>query len=185
MLFMGEEYAARTPFLYFCDFGPELAAAVAAGRREEFGRFAAFANEAARLRIPDPNGLEAFAASKLDDAERALPAHAEALQQTRAVLAVRRNELAPRFGDGTRLVQWSLEGDALRLVWSLGKGRNGTTIPSFLHLIANFGAADALVTWPPGRIIHMLPATQEAAHDALLPLAPGGVCASIEEAPDA
>ena len=55
MLFMGEEFAARTPFLYFCDFGPELADAVPQGRREEFGRFAAFADEAARERIPDPN----------------------------------------------------------------------------------------------------------------------------------
>ena len=36
MLFMGEEFAASTPFLFFCDFGPELAAAVAAGRRREF-----------------------------------------------------------------------------------------------------------------------------------------------------
>lgn len=186
MLFMGEEYAARTPFLYFCDFGPELAAAVAAGRREEFGRFAAFANEAARLQIPDPNGMEAFARSKLDDDDdRALPVHAEALTHTRALLAVRRNELAPRFGDGTRLVQWSLEGDALRLVWSLGKGRSGNTNPAFLHLVANFGSVDALVTWPPGRIIHMLPAMQEAANDALLPLVPGGVCASIEELRDA
>lgn len=51
MLFMGEEYAAATPFPYFCDFGPELAAAVSQGRRDEFGRFAAFADEAARAAI--------------------------------------------------------------------------------------------------------------------------------------
>ncbi|MEO7640126.1 MAG: malto-oligosyltrehalose trehalohydrolase, partial [Ramlibacter sp.] len=37
MFFMGEEYAASTPFLYFCDFGPELAQAVSKGRLEEFG----------------------------------------------------------------------------------------------------------------------------------------------------
>ncbi|UCE32609.1 MAG: malto-oligosyltrehalose trehalohydrolase, partial [Burkholderiales bacterium] len=42
MMFMGEEYAASTPFQFFCDFGPELAEAVSRGRREEVGRFAAF-----------------------------------------------------------------------------------------------------------------------------------------------
>lgn len=50
MLFMGEEFAASTPFQYFCDFEPELARAVSQGRREEFGRFAAFASaDAQRL----------------------------------------------------------------------------------------------------------------------------------------
>ena len=31
MLFMGEEFAASTPFLFFCDFGPELALSVSNG----------------------------------------------------------------------------------------------------------------------------------------------------------
>ncbi len=46
MLFMGEEWGASTPFLFFCDFGPELAAAVSKGRREEFSRFDAFRDPA-------------------------------------------------------------------------------------------------------------------------------------------
>ena len=39
MLFMGEEFGAQTPFLFFCDFEKGLAEAVAAGRRNEFARF--------------------------------------------------------------------------------------------------------------------------------------------------
>ena len=54
MLFMGEEFAASTPFLFFCDFGGELAQAVSSGRRREFERFAAFADEAVRARFPIP-----------------------------------------------------------------------------------------------------------------------------------
>ena len=54
MLFMGEEFAASTPFLYFCDFGPELAAAVAAGRRREFQRFAAFTDDGRDRTHPRP-----------------------------------------------------------------------------------------------------------------------------------
>ena len=42
MLFMGEEWHSASPFLFFCDFGAELGAAVAGGRRQEFARFQAF-----------------------------------------------------------------------------------------------------------------------------------------------
>ena len=64
MLFMGEEIAASTPFLFFCDFGPELAKAVTEGRRREFARFEKFASGA--LTVPDPNDPDTFERSKLD-----------------------------------------------------------------------------------------------------------------------
>ncbi|RYG63013.1 4-alpha-glucanotransferase, partial [bacterium] len=48
MLFMGEEWATRRPFLYFCDFEEPLASAVRDGRRREFAHFSAFQDEAAR-----------------------------------------------------------------------------------------------------------------------------------------
>jgi malto-oligosyltrehalose trehalohydrolase len=66
LLFMGEEHAAPVPFLYFCDFGPDLARAVTAGRRQEFARFDRFADPAARSAIPDPNDPRTFQRSKLD-----------------------------------------------------------------------------------------------------------------------
>src|SRR5581483_4126157 len=55
LLFMGEEIGATTPFLFFCDFGPELAAQVTKGRRAEFVRFEQFSSPEAQSRIPDPN----------------------------------------------------------------------------------------------------------------------------------
>src|SRR6185312_9212984 len=63
LLFMGEEFAATTPFLFFCDLGPDLAESVTRGRREEFARFARFGGPTV---IPDPNAEAAFRASKLD-----------------------------------------------------------------------------------------------------------------------
>ncbi len=66
LLFMGEEFAAGTPFLFFCDFEAGLAKAVTDGRRAEFARFAQFRDPAIRARIPDPNAEETFLASKLD-----------------------------------------------------------------------------------------------------------------------
>jgi len=186
MLFMGEEYAASTPFQYFCDFGPELAAAVTAGRREEFGGFDAFAGGGAELQIPDPNSEATFAASKLDESERVLPDHAKVLQQVRALLQLRQVELVPRFGEDTRIHQWSCEGDALRMVWQLGEVRDGdATSPAFLHVVANLGTGEAEVAWPPGRVIHMMGATAGVTDGTTLSLPSGALCAALEEAQDA
>ena len=69
LLFMGEEFGADTPFLFFCDFEKDLAAAVTSGRRNEFARFARFSDPAERERIPDPGAAETFAASRLDWSE--------------------------------------------------------------------------------------------------------------------
>ena len=56
LLFMGEEDASRTPFLFFTDHQAELAEAVREGRRNEFANFPAFADPS-RGRIPDPRAM--------------------------------------------------------------------------------------------------------------------------------
>jgi maltooligosyltrehalose trehalohydrolase len=67
LLFMGEEYGARTPFLFFTDhIDPSIADATREGRRREFARFAAFAGED----VPDPQDPATFELSKLDRSER-------------------------------------------------------------------------------------------------------------------
>src|SRR3546814_15112617 len=52
---MGEEWGSRTPFLYFTDHKAGLASKLAAGRRQEFAHFSAFADPEARACIHDPN----------------------------------------------------------------------------------------------------------------------------------
>ena len=67
MLFMGQEWSARTPFLYFCDFTDEsLAQSVREGRREEFSHFPEFSSPEKREAIPDPSSLKTFNLSCLD-----------------------------------------------------------------------------------------------------------------------
>jgi malto-oligosyltrehalose trehalohydrolase len=95
LLFMGEEFAAATPFLFFCDFGPELAQAVTEGRRREFARFARFGDPAAQAKIPDPNAAATFAASRLDWASLARAPHERFLALYRELLALRRACGAP------------------------------------------------------------------------------------------
>jgi 1,4-alpha-glucan branching enzyme len=95
MLFMGEEWNASTPFLFFCDFEPELAALVTEGRRGEFAGFAEFADPEKRERIPDPVAPETFERSKLNWAEIAEPGHAEWFAYYARLLAIRNAEIAP------------------------------------------------------------------------------------------
>src|SRR5205085_7397763 len=77
LVFMGEEFAASSPFRFFCDFAPDLAAAVRNGRRREFSSFARFRDPAAREAIPDPGAEAEFSFSKLEWGETALEGHAE------------------------------------------------------------------------------------------------------------
>ena len=132
MLFMGEEYAASTPFLYFCDFADGLARSVREARRAEFARFATFADACARERIPDPNDPATQAASRLDWSERARAPHRERLELVRRLLALRRERLVPRLA-GTAPGRTELVGTTLRAHWTLGDG-------SLLSIALDFGA---------------------------------------------
>jgi 1,4-alpha-glucan branching enzyme len=95
MLFMGEEWNARQPFQFFCDFTGDLAEAVRHGRREEFKRFPEFADPERRERIPDPLAAETFAASKLHWEDRGLPECAGTLRWYQRILATRRACIVP------------------------------------------------------------------------------------------
>ncbi len=63
LLFMGEEWGATEPFLYFTDHDEYLAQAVYDGRRNEFKEFLQFAgsgNSEIHTEIPDPNAIKTF-----------------------------------------------------------------------------------------------------------------------------
>jgi malto-oligosyltrehalose trehalohydrolase len=86
MLFMGEEWAASTPWQYFTDhIDPELARAVADGRRAEFG-----AHGWGPAEVPDPQDEATFLRSKLDWSEPGEPEHAGILAWYTELIALRR-----------------------------------------------------------------------------------------------
>ena len=92
LVFMGEEWGCRQPFLFFCDFEGELGEAVRKGRREEFARFASFKGS-----IPDPLAESTFKQSVLDWAKR----DAVWLAHYKKLLQLRARAIAPRkFGPG-------------------------------------------------------------------------------------
>jgi maltooligosyltrehalose trehalohydrolase len=100
LLWMGQEWAATTPFLYFTDLPEELGRQVTEGRRKEFSHFSAFRDPATREKIPDPQARDTFERSKLDWAERESGPGAGMLSLYRALLRLRRAE--PALRDGSR-----------------------------------------------------------------------------------
>jgi maltooligosyltrehalose trehalohydrolase len=96
LVFMGQEWAASSPFLYFTDHHAGLGRLVTEGRRAEFSHFAAFADPATHARIPDPQADATFAASRLVWDERLAPPHAGVLDLYRTLLRLRREEIALR-----------------------------------------------------------------------------------------
>ena len=132
LLFMGEEWGETRPFAFFTDFHGELADAVREGRRREFRRFPAFADEAMRDRIPDPNAQTTFAASRLDWDRLASSEGSARHALLRHLLEIRRTEIVPRLGgmqgySGRAEVS---EAGSFAVTWRLGDG-------SRLTLLAN------------------------------------------------
>jgi len=154
MLFMGEEFAAATPFQFFCDFGDALRHAVTQGRRREFGKFARFADPAARAAIPDPNQVDTFLASRLDWASLKEESHTAWLAYYQELLRLRRDVIVPRLrGMDGRAAQFEVLAPAgLRVQWRLGDG-------STLHLLANFSSEPLSAIAPAGERVFATPST--------------------------
>ena len=92
LLFMGQEWAASNPFLFFTDHDPELGARVTEGRRAAFHFFAAFSDLTMREKIPDPQDKRTFSMSKLNWSERQTMPHARVYSLYRKWLWLRRND---------------------------------------------------------------------------------------------
>jgi maltooligosyltrehalose trehalohydrolase len=92
VLFMGQEWAASTPFLFFSDHDAELGEAISRGRREEFKHFDAFSDPASRAKIPDPQAVDTFERCRLRWDERREPEHARVLDVYRELLTLRKTD---------------------------------------------------------------------------------------------
>jgi maltooligosyltrehalose trehalohydrolase len=94
MIFMGEEWAASTPWQYFTDFpDAELGKAVSEGRRSEFAEHGWNAED-----VPDPQDPATRDRSVLRWSERDQDGHARMLAWYRDLIALRRR--TPRLTDG-------------------------------------------------------------------------------------
>jgi maltooligosyltrehalose trehalohydrolase len=150
LLFMGEEFGATTPFLFFCDFSRDLAEKVRHGRRQEFRNFAQFHTPDGQSRIPDPNDRATFLESKLDWNCLDRGARAEWLRTYRTLLSVRQRKIVPVLRDivpGAARYH-TLGPSGVFASWEFARG--GT-----LELFANFGRDPVLGPGKPqGHLIY-------------------------------
>ncbi|MFF0316217.1 malto-oligosyltrehalose trehalohydrolase [Micromonospora sp. NPDC005252] len=131
MLFMGEEWAASTPWQFFTSHPePELATAVALGRRREFA-----SHGWAEGDVPDPQDPETFVRSRLDWAELDKPEHREMLAFYQRLIGLRRSvadlsdprmhEVSVQHGDQFLLMR---RGETLVVANFAGRGQ-GVSLP--------------------------------------------------------
>lgn len=132
MLWMGEEWSASAPFLFFVDFAPdeELNKAVREGRRREFKSFAAFADDTSV--IPDPTEEKTFLDSKIDWGEAEREPHRGVWADTRNLLQIRHQTVVPLTKSGFLGAKatiptpgvidctWRFESGTLRFVANVG-----------------------------------------------------------------
>ncbi|MGE5651322.1 MAG: malto-oligosyltrehalose trehalohydrolase [Bacillota bacterium] len=138
LLFMGEEYGATQPFLYFTShLGPELADAVRSGRRQEFARFSAFSDPARRELIPDPNAERTFLDSiPKPDAEVALAWR----DWIKSLLEIRRTHIVPRLHGARALGAEVIGRSAVKARWRMADGKA-------LMVAINLGAAPVPISY--------------------------------------
>jgi maltooligosyltrehalose trehalohydrolase len=129
LLFMGQEDASRTPFLFFTDHPAELAKAVRDGRRKEFAAFAGFSDPAQSERLPDPNDGATFLASiPVADPERS----AQRFALIQRLLAIRRHKIVPGLDAARALDAQAIGSAAVAARWQMGGG--------ILSILVNLGA---------------------------------------------
>ncbi|MEU8217713.1 malto-oligosyltrehalose trehalohydrolase [Micromonospora taraxaci] len=131
MLFMGEEWAASTPWQFFTSHPePELASAVRTGRRREFASHGWPEGD-----VPDPQDPETFTRSRLDWAELDKPEHASMLSFYQRLIGLRRSvsdlsdprmhAVSVQHGDQFLLMR---RGDTLVVANFAGRGQ-GVSLP--------------------------------------------------------
>ncbi|MES1179370.1 MAG: alpha-amylase family glycosyl hydrolase [Myxococcales bacterium] len=164
LLFMGQEIATDTPFLYFADHAGALGDSVTKGRQEEFAHFEAFRN-ADPKDIPDPQAEASFLRSKVrhdvEGAEAVWDFH-------RRALMLRRQDPVLR---GKQEVSAGVEGTVL---WVLARGAAGGRL-----LLLNIGGPVVLQRAGAHAMVgaQLLLSTKPILHDGAGLDLPGECCA--------
>nr|WP_306839936.1 malto-oligosyltrehalose trehalohydrolase [Neorhizobium huautlense] len=164
MLFMGEEWGAREPFPYFCDFDEELNEKVKNGRREELSRLPGFDADD----LLDPTARSTFNMSKLDWSQLESGDAAEMLGFYKSLLNLRQTRIVPLLkGVGGGGASFRHDGRLTLVGWTLAAGGR-------LQLLANLSDEHAALPAPlTGERFFLLGSANEST------VAPWSVCASI------
>lgn len=133
LLFMGEEWGAKSPFYFFCDFNEELAKAVRVGRREEFAKFPEFSNPEIRETIPDPSLEKTFLDSKLNWDDLKGENHKQMFEFYKKLLSIRKEKIVQIINKVTKRSFEIYNDKAFLAKWQIVQSKKT------LCVLANFG----------------------------------------------
>ncbi|UST61394.1 malto-oligosyltrehalose trehalohydrolase [Pseudomonas moraviensis] len=122
LIFMGDEFAAEQPFLFFTSHHGELAELVREGRRNEFAAFSAFTDPHKREQIPDPNAENTFHASQPRLVGSGTPLQQQTQELYRQLLKLRHQYIIPNLSGTQALGAQMLGYGAVSARWRLGDG---------------------------------------------------------------
>jgi len=166
MLFMGQEFFASAPFLYFVDHTAELQGLVKQGRDAFLSQFASARHAVEDEGFQMPIGEEAFRRSKLDWSEREQNAGAVALHQD--LLGLRREDPVFAAQDRSRL-DGAVLGPAALVLRYFGDEREGDRL-----LLLNLGTGldfdpcpEPLVAPPTGKNWRLLLSSEHARYGGM------------------
>jgi maltooligosyltrehalose trehalohydrolase len=143
LLFMGEETASQSPFLFFTDHNAELAKAVREGRQREFSGFSQFSDPKLLGQLPDPNDVGTFEKSNpVANGDRLL----ERERLYRELLALRRTEIVPRLAGARALDAAPIGPAAVVAQWRMADGR-------VLTIATNLASRPVQLRTPEGRLL--------------------------------
>jgi maltooligosyltrehalose trehalohydrolase len=162
LLFMGQEWAASSPFQFFTDFPGELGALVTAGRQQEFAEFSAFRASEERSEVPDPQAEETFLRSRLRWSERAASPHAQILALYEALLELRRSSPALRRRERGTFAVEALSDDTMALRREAADGRPVVFLAQFGNGTHWLGADHPLLALPAGEQWSVVLDTEDA-----------------------
>jgi maltooligosyltrehalose trehalohydrolase len=168
MLFMGEEWATSSPFLYFADHeDEEMRKSVAEGRKREFSAFG-FEGD-----VPNPEDQKTYEMSKLNWEEQGEGKHADFLAWVKSLIALRRSNVCFNDGDMHHLLVSTdderrtvvMERDEARVLINLGDKPYTFALleGEKLKLIsrAEIGVSDNHLNLPPMTLAVLMSPTEE------------------------
>ena len=150
MLFMGEEWAASTPFPYFCDYHGDLAEAVRKGRCDQLSKQDPAPSPDELRRAPDPQAESTLRSAQLQWSETTQGEHAERLAWYTRLLHLRTRRIVPLLAGLTETCgHYEVHGPgALAVHWTLAHGAR-------LHLTTNLCASTHTPVPPqPGELLY-------------------------------
>lgn len=167
MLFMGEEWAASTPWQFFTDFDdPDLARSVREGRQREFGEHGWDAIYGGDVEAPDPQDPETVRRSTLDWAEPSQPRHLRHLAWVRTLIGLRRSHTDLRDGSAAS-TRVRFDAEAGWFVMERGSAVVAINLTEHAQAVPLpfDGAPRVLARWDPTRSVDGLGAILLGPHD--------------------